>query len=93
MYIVRGFRKNTGNIDGKDWCNYSLFCTCPDDPAVTGESVTTFKVKPNVLERHFSDPSELIGSEVAFCMEQRNYGGKTSVVVTDIIILQKGDKA
>ena len=91
MYIVKGFRKNTGNIDGKDWCNYSLFCTCPDDPAVIGESVSTFKVKPAVLEKSFAEPRDLIGATVAFCMEQRNFGGKTSVVVTDIIILKKGE--
>lgn len=91
MYIVKGYRENKGNIDGKDWRNYTLFCTCPDDPAVIGESVTTFKVKPAVLDKSFADPSDLIGSTVAFCMEQRNYGGKTSVAVTDIIIIKKGE--
>lgn len=91
MYYIKGFKKNEGEYEGKKWENYTLFCTCPDDPNVTGESVAIFKVKPNILSKYFSDPSKLLGSSVAFSMEQRNYGGKISVAVTDIIILKKGE--
>ena len=87
MYVIKGYKKNTGEFNGKQWENYTLFCTNPDDAGVVGESVATFKVKPAVLSASFGEPDDMIGKNVIFAMETRNYGGKPSVVVTHIEIL------
>lgn len=93
MYIIKGFKKNSGEFNGKHWENYTLFCTNPDDPAVVGESVATFKVRNAVLSNCFPSPDCMIGESVVFAMETRNFGGKPSVVVTNIEILDRKEKA
>ena len=90
MYIIRGFKKRSGEIEGRKWENFSLFCTKPDDEGVEGESVATVKVSSSLLKDTFPDSSKVVGSAVEFVMEQRFYGGKPSIVVTAINIVKKG---
>ena len=89
MYIIKGYKKNSGEFNGKQWENYTLFCTNPDDVGVVGESVATFKVRSSVLANTFPTPNDMLGENVLFGMETRNYGGKPSVVVTHIEIIRK----
>lgn len=90
MYIIRGLKKHSGEIEGRKWENFSLFCTKPNDDGVVGESVATIKVKSPVLQKAFPDCDKVVGSSVEFVMEQRFYSGKPSIVVTDIKILKGG---
>ncbi len=91
MYIIRGFRKKEGEYKGKAFCNYSLFCTLPDDDGVTGESVATIKVKPDVLSKAFPDgKTGVIGSHVEFSYKQVSFDGRVSAVVNGIKVLKKG---
>ncbi len=89
MYIIRGLKKHSGEIEGRKWENFSLFCTKPNDEGVTGESVATIKVKSSLLQKVFPDSSKVVGSAVEFVMEQRFYSGRPSIAVTDIKILER----
>lgn len=90
MYVIRGFKKKEGEYNGKKYCHYLLFCTLPDDEGVTGESVATIKVKPDVLNKCIPDPASVIGSCVEFSYKQVSFDGKVSAVVNGIKIIKKG---
>lgn len=91
MYIIRGYKKNEGEYKGKSYCNYSLFCSLPDDYGVTGESVATIKVKPDVLQRAFPESNNgVVGSHVEFTYKQMQFDGRVTAVVNSIKILKKG---
>lgn len=89
MHTIVGIKKNTGTIKetGKEWTNYSLYCTKDGDENVTGKSVTTVTVRPAVMEKYFpgADPKTVIGCKVDFAMEARNFNGRQTVSVVAII--------
>lgn len=95
MYIVKGFKKNSGVIKatGKKWENYSLFCLKESkDDSVTGYEVHTAKVSPFILREVFPNPVSMIDSEININYGVRTFGGVEKPVVESIdIINKKGD--
>ena len=87
MHTIVGYKKNTGTIKetGKEWTNYTLYCTKEGDENVTGKSVTSVTVRPAIMERFFPDPKTVIGAKVDFAMEARNFNGRQTVSVVSII--------
>lgn len=56
MYIVKGFKKNSGVIKetGRKWENYTLFCLKESkDESVTGYETHIAKVSTKVLQETF----------------------------------------
>ena len=85
MYKIIGYKRNTGKLEnGKEWENFSLYCT-KEDPSVDGLSVEVVKVNPEILKSVFPNSKDVLGSEVAFAMDVRRYNGTPKVVVTNII--------
>ena len=88
MHTIVGYKKNSGTIkeSGKEWTNYTLFCTKEgEDNNVVGKSVTSVTVRPAIMEKYFPDPKTVIGSKVDFAMEARNFNGRQTVSVVAII--------
>lgn len=87
MYIVKGFKKNSGKLDnGKDWSNYTLFCL-KEDETVTGYNVQAVKVPTKVLESTFVTPNEMIDCKIKINYDIRTYGGQEKAVVVGIDII------
>lgn len=87
MYTIVGFKRNTGKLEnGKEWENFSLFCT-KEDNSVEGVAVEIVRVKPEVLKGAFPKSDDVLGSRVSFAMECRHYNGSPKVIVTQIIKL------
>lgn len=85
MYKIIGYKRNTGKLDnGKEWENFTLFCT-KEDPTVDGLSTEIIKVKPEVLKAAFPDSNKVLGASVGFSMDVRRYNGVPKVIVTSII--------
>lgn len=87
MYIVKGFKKNSGKLDnGKEWTNYTLFCL-KEDENVTGYNVQAVKVPTKVLEKTFGTPNEMIDCKIKINYDIRTYGGQEKAVVVGIDII------
>lgn len=87
MYIVKGFKKNSGKLDnGKDWSNYTLFCL-KEDENVTGYNVQAVKVPTKVLESTFGTPNEMIDCKIKINYDIRTYGGQDKAIVVGIDII------
>lgn len=87
MYIVKGFKKNSGTLEnGKPWSNYTLFCLKEED-GVTGYSVQAVKVPTKVLQTAFPNSDSLIDSAIRINYDIRTYGGQVKPVVVSIDIL------
>ncbi len=88
-YTIVGFKENSGKLDnGREWKNYSVYCT-KDDTKVNGKSVQTMRVPADLLQETFPDSKSVIGSRVTFDVDIRTYGGVQKVVVCGINILGK----
>lgn len=91
MYIVKGFKKNSGVIKetGKKWENYTLFCLKESkDENVTGYETHIVKVSTKVLQETFPDPSAIIDSHVNINYVVRTFGGAEKPVVESIDIIE-----
>ncbi|WP_443713667.1 hypothetical protein [Ruminococcus sp.] len=91
MYIVKGFKKNSGVIKatGKKWENYSLFCLKESkDDSVTGYEVHTAKVSPSILQEVFPNSSAMIDSKININYGVRTFGGVEKLVVESIDIIK-----
>lgn len=87
MYIVKGYRKNSGTLDnGKKWSNYTLACLKYDDD-FEGYSVQLVKVPTKILENTFADPSEMIDEKIKVNYDVRTYNGSEKAVVTSIDVI------
>lgn len=91
MYIVKGFKKNSGVIksSGKKWENYSLFCLKESkDDSVTGYEVHTAKVLPSILQEVFPNSSSMIDSKININYGVRTFGGVDKIFVESIDIIK-----
>lgn len=87
MYTIVGFKENKGFLDnGREWKNYSVFCT-KEDETVNGCSVQTIKVPSKILQDTFPDSTTVIGSNVTFDVDIRSYNGVQKPVITGINII------
>ena len=90
MYIVKGFKKNSGVIKatGKKWENYTLFCLKESkDDSVTGYEVHTAKVSPSILQEVFPNSAAIIDSKININYGVRTFGGVDKIVVEGIEIV------
>lgn len=91
MYIVKGFKKNSGVIKstGKKWVNFSLFCLKESkDDSVTGYEVHTAKVSPSILQEVFPNPETMIDSKININYGVRTFGCVDKIVVESIDIIK-----
>lgn len=91
MYIVKGFKKNSGVIKatGKKWENYTLFCLKESkDDSVTGYEVHTAKVSPSILQEVFPNSSAIIDSKININYVVRTFGVVDKIVVESIDIIK-----
>ncbi|WP_124101050.1 hypothetical protein [Ruminococcus sp. Marseille-P6503] len=87
MYTIVGFKENKGTLEnGREWKNYSVFCT-KEDSTVNGRSVQAVKVPVKLLQDTFPDSTAVIGSNVTFDVDIRVYNGIQKPVITGINIL------
>lgn len=91
MYIVKGFRHNTGVIKGtgKAWENYTLMClkdTKADN--LTGYEVQAVKVPVAALQNAFPNSASIIDSKIKINYEVRTFAGKEQAVVESIDIIK-----
>lgn len=88
MYIVKGYKKNSGTLDnGKKWSNYTLACL-KDDENYNGFSVQSVKVPTKVLESAFGEPAEMLDKKIRVNYDIRTYNGSEKAVVTSIDIIK-----
>ncbi len=89
MHTIVGIKENSGVIKetGKEWRNYTLYCTKDGDEHTVGQAVTSVTVRPAVLDKFFpgADPQSVIGAQVDFAMEARSFNGRQTVSVVGII--------
>lgn len=87
MYIVKGFKKNSGTLEnGKPWSNYTLFCL-KEEEGVMGYSVQPVKVPTKILRDTFPKPESLIDSSIRVNYDICTYGNQVKPVVVSIDIL------
>ena len=87
MYIVKGYKKNSGTLDnGKPWNNYSLFCLRKNDDVV-GYSCQVIKVPTKILQETFSSPDDIIDKDINVLYDIRTYDGRVVPVVVGIDII------
>lgn len=91
MYIVKGFKKNSGLVKetGKEWENYTLFCLKESkDEKVIGYETHIAKVSTKVMQETFPNSSAIIDSHVNINYDVRTFGGVDKIVVESIDIIE-----
>lgn len=91
MYIVKGFKKNSGVVKetGKEWENYTLFCLKESkDEKVIGYETHIAKVSTKVMQETFPNSSAIIDSPVNINYGVRTFGGVDKIVVESIDIIE-----
>lgn len=91
MYIVKGFKKNSGVVKetGKEWENYTLFCLKESkDEKVIGYETHIAKVSTKVMQETFPNSSAIIDSHVNINYGVRTFGGVDKIVVESIDIIE-----
>lgn len=91
MYIVKGFKKNSGVVKetGKEWENYTLFCLKESkDEKVIGYETHIAKVSTNVMQETFPNSSAIIDSHVNINYGVRTFGGAEKLFVESIDIIE-----
>lgn len=91
MYIVKGFKKNSGVVKetGKEWENYTLFCLKESkDEKVIGYETHIAKVSTKVMHETFPNSSAIIDSHVNINYGVRTFGGVDKIVVESIDIIE-----
>lgn len=90
MYIVKGFKKNSGVVKetGKEWENYTLFCLKESkDEKVIGYETHIAKVPTKVMQETFPNSSAIIDSHVNINYGVRTFGGAEKLFVESIDII------
>ncbi len=91
MYIVKGFKKNSGVVKetGKEWENYTLFCLKESkDEKVIGYETHIAKVSTKVMQETFPNSSAIIDSHVNINFGVRTFGGAEKLFVESIDIIE-----
>ena len=91
MYIVKGFKKNSGVVKetGKEWENYTLFCLKESkDEKVIGYETHIAKVSTKVMQETFPNSSAIIDSHVNINYGVRTFGGTEKLFVESIDIIE-----
>lgn len=91
MYIVKGFKKNSGVVKetGKEWENYTLFCLKESkDEKVTGYETHIAKVSTKIMQETFPNSSAIIDSHVSINYGVRTFGGVEKLFVESIDIIE-----
>lgn len=91
MYIVKGFKKNSGVVKetGKEWENYTLFCLKESkDEKVIGYEIHIAKVSTKVMQETFPNSSAIIDSHVNINYGVRTFGGAEKLFVESIDIIE-----
>lgn len=91
MYIVKGFKKNSGVVKetGNEWENYTLFCLKESkDEKVIGYETHIAKVSTKVMQETFPNSSAIIDSHVNINYGVRTFGGVDKIFVESIDIIE-----
>ena len=91
MYIVKGFKKNSGVVKetGKEWENYTLFCLKESkNEKVIGYETHIAKVSTKVMQETFPNSSAIIDSHVNINYGVRTFGGAEKLFVESIDIIE-----
>lgn len=91
MYIVKGFKKNSGVVKetGKEWENYTLFCLKESkDEKVIGYETHIAKVSTKVMQETFPNSSAIIDSHVNINYGVHTFGGAEKLFVESIDIIE-----
>ena len=90
MYIVKGFKKNSGVVKetGKECENYTRFCVKESkDEKVIGYEIHIAKVSTKVLQETFPNSAAIIDSHVNINYGVRTFGGAEKLFVESIDII------